>query len=362
MGLVLIKPDCNFDFVGFRKVTLLISALLLLLGIGSLLLKGGPRFGIDFAGGVMVQVKFESSVTAAQISDGVASAKLPGVVVQRLGLDEDNTFLVRVSTLDGNPEALRGIVTGALEASLADVPFEVQRLEMVGPKVGADLRAAAIEALYFAVLLIAIYISGRFEQRWLIAGIMAAALAGGLYLLEQIGLPKPYLVLAAMALTLVLCWKLELNYALGAIVALMHDVAITVGIFSLLDKEFDLTIVAALLTIIGYSLNDTIIVFDRIRENIRARTAPTYAEVVNRSVNQTLARTLLTSGTTLLVVLCLYFLGGGVIHDFALAMLIGVGVGTYSSVFVASPVLLALSPEEIPEEEEEAEKDIRSYV
>jgi preprotein translocase subunit SecF len=219
---------------------------------------------------------------------------------------------------------------------------------MVGPKVGADLRSKALEALFYAVLLIAIYISGRFEQRWMTAGIMAAGLALGIYVLQLVSLPITYLIVAAMLITIGLCWYLKLNYALGAVVALIHDITITVGIFSLLDKDFDLTIVAALLTILGYSLNDTIIVFDRIRENIHAKTAKTLRDTINISINQTLSRTLLTSGTTLIVVLALFFFGGGVIHDFAFALLVGIIIGTYSSIYVASPILLGFSKNQEP--------------
>lgn len=350
MGLSIIKPNSNIDFVGLRKITLVLSLLFVLTGVASLIIKGGPQFGIDFAGGVMVQVKFDKPVEPDAIKESLAETELPGLMVQRIGLAAENEFLVRASVADANPENMRGMVRDAFTARLAGTGFEIQRLEMVGPKVGNDLRSAALEALYYAILLIAIYISGRFEQRWIVAAIMAAALAASLYGLGQLGVSKQGLVIAAMVLTLALCWKLRLNYALGAIVALIHDVVITVGVFSILNKEFDLTIVAALLTIVGYSLNDTIIVFDRIRENIRSHAAPTYREVVNKAVNQTLSRTLLTSGTTLLVVVSLFFLGGSVIHDFALAMLIGIGVGTYSSIFVASPILLALSPDEIPVE------------
>jgi preprotein translocase subunit SecF len=223
---------------------------------------------------------------------------------------------------------------------------------MVGPKVGSDLRTKALQALFYAVLLIAIYISGRFEQRWWASAVMAAGLAGGVYGLQLIGLSMTWLIWAALAITLFLCWRLKLNYALGAVVALAHDVLIVVGLFSLMNKEFDLSIVAALLTIIGYSLNDTIIVFDRIRENLRGKISKSLAKTINVSINQTLSRTLLTSGTTLLVVLSLYLFGGGVIHDFAFALLVGVAVGTYSSIFVASPILLGFKPR--PEEPEEA--------
>ncbi|GFM35414.1 protein translocase subunit SecF [Desulfovibrio psychrotolerans] len=362
MGLSIIKPDSNINFVGQRKTFMALSLVVMLVCLVSLVMKGGPRYGVDFAGGVMVQVSFDRTVAPEAISASLADAELPGLVVQRIGLAADNEFIIRASLSDANPETMRSSIQRSLATNLADTSFEIQRLEMVGPKVGSDLRSAALEALYYAVLLIAIYISGRFEQRWFIAGIMAAALATALYGLGKLGLSKPYLVVAAMGLTLVLCWRLKLNFALSAVGALIHDVFITVGVFSLLDKEFDLTIVAALLTIVGYSLNDTIIVFDRIRENIRGRTSPTYAQVVNTAVNQTLSRTLLTSGTTLLVILALFVLGGSVIHDFALAMLVGIGVGTYSSIFVASPILLALSPEELPEEVEKKEPSKPKYA
>jgi preprotein translocase subunit SecF len=164
---------------------------------------------------------------------------------------------------------------------------------------------------------------------------------GAVYLLSIFHVSVPYLILAALIVTLLLFWFLELKYAMGAIVALIHDVTITVGIFSILDKEFTLPIIAALLTIIGYSLNDTIIVFDRIRENSRKYHKNPLEFIINRSVNETLSRTLLTSGTTLVVVLALFMLGGGIIHDFAFAMMIGIIVGTYSSIYVASPILLA---------------------
>ena len=170
---------------------------------------------------------------------------------------------------------------------------------------------------------------------------MTAALALSVYVLKTIGLSMPILMAFALVATLVLFWVLNLKYAMGAIVALIHDVTITIGLFSVFDKEFTLPIIAALLTIIGYSLNDTIIVFDRIRENLRKQHRLPLPTVINRSVNETLSRTLLTSGTTLIVVVVLFIFGGGIIHDFAFALLAGIVVGTYSSIFVASPILLA---------------------
>ncbi|WP_462323654.1 protein translocase subunit SecF [Desulfoplanes sp.] len=343
MGLQIIKPDTNYNIIGLRKGAFILSGILILIGLASLIYKGGPKYGIDFAGGIVVQAKFQDDVEVKGIKDALAPLDLPGLAVQRFGEAGANEYLMRTSQGTLKAEEVRNQVKEALTQGLSGKTFEIQRLEMVGPKVGADLRAKALEALFYAVLLIAIYISGRFEQRWMTAGIMAAGLAGGIYVLQLLSLPITYLIVAAMVITVGLCWYLKLNYALGAVVALIHDITITVGIFSLLDKDFDLTIVAALLTILGYSLNDTIIVFDRIRENIHTKTAKTMRDIINTSINQTLSRTLLTSGTTLLVVLALYLFGGGVIHDFAFALLIGVVVGTYSSVYVASPILLGFS-------------------
>ncbi|WP_027722444.1 protein translocase subunit SecF [Maridesulfovibrio zosterae] len=344
MGLQIIKPDTKIDFVGLKRTAFIISAVLILLGLASLIVKGGPKYGIDFAGGIVVQVKFDKQVEVKEVKNALQGTKLPGLVVQRFGHADDNEILIRTSTSDISSADVRDMISKDFTANLSKTGFDIQRFDMVGPKVGSDLRTKALEALYFAVLLIAIYISGRFEQRWFAAAIMAGALFGGISVLQFMGMSTTVLIFGALFITLGLCWYLKLNYALGAIVALIHDLLITVGIFSLLNKEFDLTIIAALLTIIGYSLNDTIIVFDRIRENLNGKAAPTLAEIINLSVNQTLSRTILTSGTTLLVVAALFILGGGVIHDFALAMLVGVGVGTYSSIFVASPILLGFGP------------------
>jgi len=195
--------------------------------------------------------------------------------------------------------------------------------------------------MFYALLFIAIYISGRFELKWLLSGVIAGVLMGAVYLLSIFNVSVPFLIAAALLVSLALFWFLGLKYAMGAIVALIHDVTITVGIFSIFNKEFSLPIIAALLTIIGYSLNDTIIVFDRIRENLRKYHKNPLEIVINRSVNETLSRTLLTSGTTLVVVVALFVLGGGIIHDFAFALLVGIVVGTYSSIYVASPILLA---------------------
>ena len=304
----------------------------------------------------MVQVKFDNKVEVKAVKSALKDANLPGLVVQRFGHDDDNEILLRTSSSEISSSEVRTNISDGLKSGMNGVGFELQRLEMVGPKVGADLRTKALEALFYAVLLIAIYISGRFEQRWFAAAIMAGGLFAGITALQMLGMSTTVLIFGALLITVGLCWYLKLNYALGAIVALIHDVVITVGIFSMLGKEFDLTIIAALLTIIGYSLNDTIIVFDRIRENMHSKISDSLGETINISINQTLSRTILTSGTTLLVVAALFALGGGVIHDFALALLIGVGVGTYSSIFVASPILLGFGANMVEDNSKNSEE------
>lgn len=340
MGLHLIPYDLNINFIGMRRAAAIASLVVLLISVAVLVMGGGLKYGIDFAGGTIVQVKFDKPADVEAIKGALEELNQPGLVVQRFGDDDGRSYLIRFSSTETSSTEMRENVSRVLGAKLTDNPVDIQRLEAVGPKVGADLRSQAVEALYFATLLIAIYISGRFEQRWFIAAAMAGGLAGSMYLLELVGMPKSLVVLAATVIMLVLCWRLKLIYALGAVVSILHDVFITVGLFAAMGKEFDLTIIAALLTVVGYSLNDTIIIFDRIRENLQAKNPGPLMELINRSVNQTLSRTVLTSGTTLFVVASLLFFGGGIIHDFALVMFIGVIVGTYSSIFIASPVLL----------------------
>lgn len=344
MSFEMIRHDTKIDFVGMRRYAYVLSVMLLLVGALSLLIKGGPRYGIDFAGGFNIQVKFDQAVELDKIRTALDSPVLPGLVVQNFGDANDHEVLLRASFSDQTTNQVRDAVTEGLGAQFAGVTHEIQRLEMVGPKVGADLREKALQAIFYAVLLIATYISGRFEQKWMVAGLMAAGLSSVVYVLELLNAPMSISVIAATVATLVLCVVLRLKYALGAMVALIHDVMIPLGFFSLMNKDVDLTIIAALLTIVGYSLNDTIIVFDRIRENARAKISPSLDVIINSSVNQTLSRTIITSGTTFVAVLALYIFGGGVIHDFALAMLLGVLAGTYSSIFVAAPILGFFKP------------------
>jgi preprotein translocase subunit SecF len=336
-----VKPDINIDFIGKRKFAFVASTALILVTIFSLVIKGGPRYGIDFAGGTVVQVKFSKEIQPGDIKKALRGVNLGITSVQGFGETGEHEFLIRAAESTQALESLSTTVKKMLDVAYPDNPSEVRRVEMVGPKVGKDLREKALFAMYFAILFIVVYISGRFELKWVLSIVMAGCLAGVLYVFASIGFSIPVLILVAVLVTLALSFYLKLRFAMGAIVALIHDVCITVGVFSVLDKEFTLPIIAALLTIIGYSLNDTIIVFDRIRENSRKYHRQPYETIINRSINETLSRTLLTSLTTLIVVVALFVLGGGIIHDFAFALMIGVVVGTYSSIYVASPVLIA---------------------
>ncbi len=335
-----IKPDININFIGKTKITLFISLAMILISLASLLIHKGPRYGIDFAGGTLIQVKFLAPASIDDIKSGLGTIDLRKSSVQQFGDLKENEYLIRTDKSDMTTQGFSIKIKEALESATGN-DVEIRRVEMVGPQVGKDLREKALFAMFYALLFITIYISGRFELKWMISGVMAGALMGAVYLLSIFKVSIPFLMAAALIVTLFLFWLLELKYAMGAIVALIHDIIITVGLFSILDKEFTLPIIAALLTIIGYSLNDTIIVFDRIRENLKRYHKNPLEFIINRSVNETLSRTILTSMTTLAVVVALFTLGGGIIHDFAFAMIIGVLIGTYSSIYVASPILLA---------------------
>jgi preprotein translocase subunit SecF len=290
-----IRPDTNFDFIGKWKIFLGVSWALIAIGIVSLVVHGGPRYGIDFEGGTVIQLKFSKDVNTADIRNALKDVSGGNVVVQSFG--ESNEYIIQLEQSSEELEGLSKQIRDTLATALGDDGVEVRRVEMVGPKVGKDLREKGLLAVLFSMGAILIYV-------W---------------------------------------WRFELRYGLGAILATLHDVLITIGAFSVFNKQFDLTTVAAVLTIVGYSLNDTIVVFDRIRENVKkAGGKGDLAQIMNRSVNETLSRTILTSGTTLLVVVALFFLGGGVIHDFAFALLVGIVIGTYSSIYVASPVVLWL--------------------
>ncbi len=279
-----------------RKAVIL-SAVLILISIGSLIYHKGPNWGVEFTGGSEIQIKLTKDVGPEQIKSTLDKAGYPPEEVQRIGLQSDNEYLIRFSAdlvkfeqIQSFQQTLEGIMSSNPEFKGGSI----LRVDYIGPKVGAELIEKAIIAILLGCVGILIYVMLRFE----------------------------------------------FAFALGAVLALVHDTIITLGAVSLTDKEFTLTIIAALLTIIGYSVNDTIIIFDRIRENMKKGGRATFEEIVNDSVNQTLSRTILTSSTVFIVLLCLFFLGGTVIHDFAFALLVGVLVGTFSSVFVASAIVI----------------------
>lgn len=351
----IIKSDINIDFIGKQKIGFILSVILLIISVGSLVVNKGPNYGIDFVGGTLIQVQFPNEVEVGKIRTGLSELGFNDASVQLYGPPETHQFLIRTSNVasmkknsdtpkaesEQKKESLSAKISNALESATGTAP-EIRRTEMVGPQVGKDLRKKALLAIFYSLLFITIYISGRFEHEWMISGITAGSLMTAVYFASVFNVSITALIGIAMIISLVLFWILKLRYAMGAIVALLHDVTITVGIFSVLDLDFSLPIIAALLTIIGYSLNDTIIVFDRIRENIKGNTATQdLPSLFNKSINETLSRTILTSVTTLIVLFALFFLGGEIIHNFAFAMIIGVLIGTYSSVFVASPIVLA---------------------
>ncbi len=288
------KHELHVDFMGARTWAVLGSLLVIAIGIASLVLKGGPRYGVDFAGGTLVQVKFHTPVDIDKVRESLKGLDLGELMIQQYGAKEENEILLRMSASTTSLEGFEDRISSSLTESMGSDAFEIRRVEMVGPKVGKDLREKGLWAIIFATLGVLIY-------TW---------------------------------------WRFEFAYALGAILALIHDVMVTIVAFSLTNREFTLPVIAALLTIIGYSLNDTIVVFDRVRDNLKLLRNRPLEEILNTSINQTLSRTILTSLTTFFVVFCLFVLGGEVINDFAFALMIGVIVGTYSSVYIASPTAL----------------------
>ncbi len=296
------------DFVGKRKYAMIFSAILLISSIASISFQG-LKFGIDFTGGTLIELGYEKTADLEDIRLKLSEGDFKGTNVQYFGSDTEVLIQLepqKVSSAKLSSSIIRMLGDG----------IDVRRVEFVGPKVGEELTNDGGLAMLYALIGILIYVAFRFEYR----------------------------------------------FALGSIAALVHDVIITLGIFSILQIEFDLTVLAAILAVIGYSLNDTIVVFDRIRENFLSTRQVEAEPIINEALNQTLSRTLMTSLTTLLVLLALFYLGGEVIHSFAGALLIGVIIGTYSSIYVASSMILAMgiSKEDmLPSEKEKKEIDAR---
>ncbi len=308
----LIKPDTRIDFFGKRFIAFVVSIVLVVVSLGSLAIQN-LDLGVDFTGGAVIAVSYPEAVEIDNVRGALAEGGLPDASVQFFGTSSD--VMIRLAPQQGADTAdISTAVLSALEAR--NVGVELQRVEFVGPQVGQELVNRGGLALLYTLIAILIYVIVRFH------------------------------------------WKL----ATGAVVALAHDLIVTVGVFSLFQWNFDLTVLAALLAVLGYSINDTIVVFDRARENFRRMRKATPLEVMNASVNQTLGRTLMTSLTTLLTVAALFVLGGEAVHGFATALMIGVVVGTYSSIFVASALALQLeiTKEDLfPPKEEDAERDAR---
>ncbi|MEN6441142.1 MAG: protein translocase subunit SecF [Syntrophobacter sp.] len=334
----LIRPNININFVGFRHKALVISGLIILAGLCALLFRGGLNMGVDFAGGTLIQIKFNKATNPDEIRKALEGTVTQSTI-QQIGNAADNEYLIRTEAVHEQLQSLSNRIEEEVSKTYGPGQL-VRRVEMVGAKVGHDLRQKALFALYYSLLLISIYISGRFEFQWIKSLIMGGVLVVGVYLMEAIGLDAVYLTIGALLVTLALCWVLKLPYALGALLSLVHDLIVVVGIFALFNKEFTLEVLAALLTLAGFSLNDTIVIYDRIRENRGKDRKVKFEEMVNIAINQTLSRTILTSTTVFFVILCLFLFGGTVIHDFSFAMLIGIITGTYSTVFIASPILI----------------------
>jgi len=313
----LINPNSNIDFLGKRKIALGLSTLLLIISLLALI-PGirGLNFGIDFTGGTLVEVQFKQAPSISDVRAAIKPVGYEQAIIQEFGSPEE--ILIRVQNKEAeDSSSISNAILDSLKSHFGAENIDMRRVEFVGPQVGEELTQAGISAVIIAMLAILIYVTMRFEFR----------------------------------------------FAVGADAALMHDIIIVLGVFAITGNEFSLPVVAALLAVIGYSLNDTIVVFDRIRENLEANRKLKHPEdevkVCNDSVNQTLSRTLMTSFTTLLVVLALFFLGGEVIHGFAFALLVGILVGTYSSIYVASPVMLQLKGLLQTSEEDLKEMDAR---
>ena len=306
----LFKKETNFNFMAQRKLAVIFSAMLLLVAIGAIIARGF-NFGIDFTGGTLVEVGYPQGVELSGIRGALEQDGYGDAVVQHFGKASD--VLIRIAPKEGLSSAeLSDNVLNTLKIQNSEV--ELRRVEFVGPQVGDELTNDGGKAMIYALIGILIYVAMRFEYR----------------------------------------------FAVGSVAALVHDVIVTLGVFAVLQLDFDLTVLAAILAVIGYSLNDTIVVFDRIRENFIKLRKGTPVEVVNTSLNQTLARTLMTSVTTLLVLLALFVFGGELIHGFATALIVGVLIGTYSSIYVASASALALGINKadlMPVEKEGAEQD-----
>lgn len=281
--------ETNINFIGYRKIAAAISASIIIVGLVSIIFHGGLRYGIDFTGGTSIQIRFEKPVNIGEIRSSLASLDLGNSEIKQFATG--NEFLIRIQQQSETSDPSDRLVQ-ELSNQLKDNKVEIRLKETVGPRIGSELRRAAMWAILISLVLILIYVG----------------------------------------------WRFEFKYASGAVIALFHDVLVPLTFFSLLNLEISLNIIAAFLTIVGYSINDTIVIFDRIRENLKIHRREEYLKIINLSINQTLGRTILTSLTVFFVVVILFVFGGEVIHDFSFALLIGIISGTYSTVYIATAI------------------------
>ena len=307
----IVKPGILIDFVSKFKIAISISIILILAGMANLVMQGGPKLGIEFKGGTSIQLKFDKPVNVVDLRNAIIISKtFKDAKIQSFG-GTNQQFIIYTkastsSTTKNIEDDLKRVLTKRFGSH-----YKVMEVNMVGPKIGKEFRDKGIEAIVLALFAILIYISIRFQYR----------------------------------------------FAIGAIAALLHDVLITVGFLSIFGYQFTLDVVAAILTVVGYSINDTIVIFDRIRERVKSNRKLSRVEAINRGVSETLSRTILTAGTTLFVVLALFLFGGHALKGMSFALLVGIVSGTYSSIFIASPILLAFKGELIPEKKEEESAD-----
>ena len=286
--------NANYDFIGWRWVWLTISAVTTVAAIVLLFGLGQLNIGVDFAGGTQLTVRFNEQPDIDRLRSGLAEAGLEAAQIQRFGPESANEVIIKAPLIGESAVEDQGVVVNALEGVYPSGSFTMLGAESVGPQIGEELRTKGLLAVVFSIVGMLAYIWIRFELR----------------------------------------------FGVGAVIAIVHDVLVTLGLYALAGYEFNLTTIAAFLTVVGYSVNDSVVIFDRVRENLRRSRRDDLKTLLNKSINQTLSRTVLTGGSVLLVLTSLYVFGGGVIKGFAFVLLIGVLVGTYSTIFVASPIVL----------------------
>ncbi|MBM4349095.1 MAG: protein translocase subunit SecF [Deltaproteobacteria bacterium] len=289
----LIRPGTKYDFIGKKKFTIWVSTIAILLSLGSIFLHNGLKYGVDFAGGILIQIRFSQAVDISEVRKAMEAMGSKDAMVQNFG--GENEFLIRVEKTGEDLEEMSKKIQASIQERFKGKTLEIRRVEVVGPKVGKDLKTKALWAVGLSFAAILVFVAWRFKQ---------------------------------------------VSFGLGGIAALVHDIIITYGAISIAGLEYSLPLMAVILTIIGFSINDTIVIFDRVRENVKKMRKESLETVFNVSINETLGRTILTSCTVMMVVLILFFFGGPVIHDFAFTLIIGLISGTYSTIYVASPVVL----------------------